>query len=161
MAFLYGILYIITRVTRKLKVMWGPFTDWKIALLSEMSLFSWLELYARYHVRVMDPNTHHSHFQFDFLCLASLITWKLQVICWCSTCVMTALLLEMFIFCVRPGCEIWMASYISEHISQSLSNKPFFGIQCTYTQNFKTSGHMWTFSISNDCYIIGDIFCVV
>ena len=27
--------------------------------------------------------------------------------------------------------------------------------------NLKTSGYIWTFDISNDCYIIGDILCVV
>ena len=44
---------------------------------------------------------------------------------------MTALLLEMFIFCVRGGCKILMARYTSECASQSPSDKPLLCIQCT------------------------------
>ena len=54
-----------------------------------------------------------------------------------------------------------MVSYASKHASQCLSDKQFVRIQCTQTCNLKTSGYMWTFSISNDCCIIGDILCVV
>ena len=81
--------------------------------------------------------------------------------CESSTCQMTPLLSKMSIFCVRAGCEIQMATYTSKHASHSLSNKPFLRVQCTQTHNLKTSGHMWTFSISNNCYIIRDILCVV
>ena len=98
----------------------------------------------------------------DVLCILALVTRKLQVIvCGHSTQRMTALLLEMSIFCVRAGCEIRMASYASKHTLQSLSDEPFLHIQCTQTHRLKTSCHMWTFSILNDCYIIGDILCVV
>ena len=38
---------------------------------------------------------------------------------------MTALLLEISIFCVRGGCKILMARYTSKCASQFLSNKPF------------------------------------
>ena len=42
---------------------------------------------------------------------------------------MTALLLEISIFCVRAGCEIRMESYASKHALQFLSDKPF----CIYS----------------------------
>ena len=74
---------------------------------------------------------------------------------------MTSLLSEMSVFCVRAGCETRIVSYASKHASQSLSDKPFLPIQSSLTHNFKTSGLTWMFSISNDCYIIGDILCVV
>ena len=54
-----------------------------------------------------------------------------------------------------------MARYASKRALQSLSNKPFLHIQCTQTHNLKPSGHIWMFSISNNCNIIGDILCVV
>ena len=58
---------------------------------------------------------------------------------------MTALLLEMSVFCVRAGYEMRFASYGSKHESQSLYDKPFV---CTYMLNLKTTGRIWTFCIS-------------
>ena len=66
------------------------------------------------------------------------------------------LLTEMSTYCVRAGCKILMARYPSNHELLSLSDKPFL-----LDINLETSGHMWTFSISNDCFIVGDILCVV
>ena len=100
-------------------------------------------------------------FWYDILCVLALVTRKLQLVFGRSTYWMTALLSEMSISCVRAGCKIQMASYTSKHASQSLCDKPFLCIHCTKTHNSKTSGHMWTFSISNDCSIITDILCVV
>ena len=100
-------------------------------------------------------------FRYNILCLLALVTRKLQVVCGHSTYQMTALLVEMSIFCVRAGCEIQMASYTSKHTSQCLFNSPFLCIQYTKTHNLKTSGHMCTFRISNDCNIINDILCAV
>ena len=56
-----------------------------------------------------------------------------------------------------------MVSYASKHGSQSLSDQSFLRIQCTYIDihNSETSGHMWTFNMLNDYYIIGGIHCVV
>ena len=71
---------------------------------------------------------------------------------------MTAVLLEMCIMCVKAGCEIWLTSYVSKHTSQYLSDKPFGR---TYTRNFKTTGYIWTFCISNNCSTIEDVYCVV
>ena len=61
--------------------------------------------------------------QYVILCVLTLVNQKLQVVCGCSTYRMTALLLEMYIFHVRAGCEIWMVSYASKYASQSLSDK--------------------------------------
>ena len=57
---------------------------------------------------------------------------------------MTALLLEISIFCVRAGCDIRLVNYGSQHLITALSNKPFVG---AYTHNLKTTGYIWTFSI--------------
>ena len=62
---------------------------------------------------------------------------------------------------IRGGCEKQMASYAFKHASEPLSDKPFLHIQCTLTDNSKTSDHMWMFSLSNYCYIIGEILCAV
>ena len=58
------------------------------------------------------------------------------------------------LFCVRAGCKIQLASYNSKHTSQSLSDNPFVH---SYTQDLKTAGHIWTFSILYDCSTIRDI----
>ena len=72
----------------------------------------------------------------------------------------TALLSVMFIFSARARCKIRIVSYGSKHALQSLSDEPFVG---PYTQNLKTSGHIWTLSISNNCYMynVRDILYVV
>ena len=98
-------------------------------------------------------------FRYVTLCLLALVARKLQVICRSSTYCMNALLSEMSIFCVRTGCKVRKASHASKH---AFPIGHFAYIQCTWTCNSKTSDHdMWTFSILNDCYIIGDILCVV
>ena len=68
-------------------------------------------------------------FRYNILCVLTRITRKLQVVCRHATYWMTALLSKMFIFFVRAGCEIWMASYVSKHALQSLSDKPLLCIQ--------------------------------
>ena len=123
---------------------------------------SWQPLCGLSHSRIMDPNTHCNTFRYDILCILTLITWKLQVVCRRSTYWTTVLLSNMSIFCVRVGREISMVSYASKHALQYLSDKPFVCIHAVVLRpNLKTSGHTWTFSISNDCYIIRDIFYVV
>ena len=97
-------------------------------------------------------------FWYDILFILKLITCKLQVAFGCSTYQMTALLSEMSIFCVRAGYEIQFASYASKHAMQCLSDKPAVR---TYMDNLKTTGHILTFCISNDCCTIGDIPCVI
>ena len=97
-------------------------------------------------------------FLYNILYMLILVIRKLQVICRCSTYWKTALLSEMSILCVRAGCEKRMVSYASKHASQSLSNKPFVH---RGMHNLNTSAHMWTFNISNDCYAIRHILCVV
>ena len=68
-------------------------------------------------------------FQYNSLCVLTLVTPKLQVACGHSTYPTTVLLPEMSIFCVRAGCEIWLTSYASKHTSESLSDKSFVHIQ--------------------------------
>ena len=48
---------------------------------------------------------------------------------------------EMFVFCFRAACELRLVSYV-----------------CTYAHNFKTTGCIWTFYISNNCSTIGDVY---
>ena len=100
-------------------------------------------------------------FRYTILCILTLVTPKLMVVCWRCTYRMSARLPQMSIICVRGGCKILMARYASKCASQSLRDKPFLRIQCTQTNNLKTSGHIWKFSILNDFYVIGDIYCVV
>ena len=108
----------------------------------------------------MDSNTHHNHFLiWHFVHILTLVTWKLQVVCEHSTYWMAALLSEMSIFCDRAACEILLVNYGSEHASQSLSADNSFSH--TYMHNLKTKGRIWTFCITNDCSIIGDIPCLV
>ena len=99
-------------------------------------------------------------FWYDILCVLTLVTRKLLVICRCCTHQTTALLLEMPIFRVRAGCEIRLVSNGFKYSLEFLSNKPFVN---TYMYNFETTGHtyIWMFSISNDCSTIRDIPCVV
>ena len=94
----------------------------------------------------------------DILCALTLITAKLQVVYGRSTYRTTPLLSEMSILCVRAGCEMRLASYVSKHASQYLSDKPLVR---TSTQLENYTGRMWTFSISNDCSTIGHIPCVI
>ena len=54
----------------------------------------------------MDPNTHRNHFLINILCVLTLVTRKLQVICRRSTYRMTALLSGMSIVCVKAGCKM-------------------------------------------------------
>ena len=64
-------------------------------------------------------------FRYTILFVLTHVTRKLQVVCWRCRYQMTALLLEMCIFCARGGCKILMTRYASKGASQSLSNKPF------------------------------------
>ena len=68
---------------------------------------------------------NETSFQCDILCIITLVTLKLHVVCGRSTYRTTALLSEMSIFCVRAGCKIQMMSYGSKNNSQSLSDEPF------------------------------------
>ena len=88
-------------------------------------------LYVRYSRRVMDPNTYRNTLRYVVLCVLTLVTRKLQVVCRRSTYRRTALLSQMSIYCVRAGFEIQMASYASKHASKSLSDKPLLHIQCS------------------------------
>ena len=88
-----------------------------------------------------------SPFGYDILCVHTLVTRKLQVVCGRFTYRTTTLLSEMYIFCVRAGCDIGMAIYASKHASESLSYKPFVR---TYTHDLKSTGPIRTFCISND-----------
>ena len=92
------------------------------------SVFSGLELHARYNGWVMAPKMHHSLFHSDMTFYAYSHNSKLQVVYRRSAYRATASLLEMSIFWVRATCEIWLASYGSKHASQSLSDMPFVHI---------------------------------
>ena len=67
-----------------------------------------------------------ANFGYDILGVLTLITRELQVVCGRFTHRTTVILLEMYIFCVRAGFEIQIASYASKHASQSLSDRPFY-----------------------------------
>ena len=94
------------------------------------------------------------------LCVLTLATRKLQVVCRRCSYRTTPLLSEMYIFFVEDGFEIQMASSAFKHASQSLSDRPFLRIQCSLTLSLKISGLTWMFSKSNECYIIRHILCV-
>ena len=123
-------------------------------------LFSGLELhvYVRYDWWVMAPNMHCNSFQYNTLCILTLITWKLQVIYECSTHQTAALLSNISIFCDRAKLEIQLESHGSKHTSQSLSGRPFMH---AYKHTVKTTGRIRTFCISHKCFTIGDIPCMV
>ena len=69
------------------------------------------------------------------LCILTLLTQKLHVVYRHCTYNMTALQLEMSVFCVRAGCEIRLVSYASKCSSQFLSDKSFVR---TYMHNLKS-----------------------
>ena len=125
-----------THTTRKPKVVQGHFTYQTIALLLEISI---LLVTAVCKTRSASYDSKHGMqpLQYDIVCVLILITKKLQVICRRSTYRTTALLPEMSIFCVRAGCEIRMVRYASKHALQSLSDKPFLGID-TQRENFRS-----------------------
>ena len=115
--FLYTILCITTCTTRKLMVVQGHFTYQTIAVQSEISILFvravckiWSASYKYKHASQPLPDT-------AFCGYLTLVTQKLQFVCGRSTYQMTALLSEMYIFCVRAGCETWMVSYASKHAS--------------------------------------------
>ena len=76
-------------------------------------------------------------FQYDILCLFTLHSW-LQLGCMWTfyKYQTTALLLEMSIFWVRVACQIPLASYVSKHTPQSLSDKPFM---LSYVAAYRTA----------------------
>ena len=69
-----------------------------------------------------------------------------------------SILSKMSIFFVRAGCKIQLASYDPKHASQSLSDKPFVH---SYTLNRKTTGHIWTLCIRNECSTIRHSLCAL
>ena len=127
--FLYGILCIITRTTRKLKVVQERFTYQTIALLSEISI---LLVRAVFEVRSMSYEFKHASQPLSnttFCAYLTFVTQKLQVVHGCSTYQTAALPSEMPIFCVRAGCEIWMTTCASKYASHPFSGEPFICIQ--------------------------------
>ena len=77
--------------------------------------FSALELDARYKWWVMAPNTHHSLFPINHLCVLTCITT-------------TTLLLDTFLVWFRFAWEIWLKSYDPRHASVVL----WYNILCIY-----------------------------
>ena len=78
-------------------------------------LFSWLELYARYGRRVMDPNMHRKHFAIHHF--VRIYTHNSKT----TGC--------MWMFCLPNDCST--IGDVSKHASQFLSHKPFLLKQCT------------------------------
>ena len=68
-------------------------------------------------------------FRYIILCILTLVTRKLQVVCWRSRYAMTPLLSEMSIFCVRGGWQILMVRYAS-NVHRSLFPISYF---CIYS----------------------------
>ena len=64
---------------------------------------------------------------------------------------MTALLLEMSIFCVTAGCEIWLSSCGSKHASESLFDTPLVH---TYTHKLKTTGHIYATALLLEAFFV-------
>ena len=61
------------------------------------------------------------------------------------------------IFCVRAGCEMPLVSYVSKHSSQFFPLSHVCVLICTH--NLKTTGYIWTFSISINA-LLSDTFFV-
>ena len=134
-SFVYAILCLWTGHSLKTKDgIWTLYQTNDCSTVRDIFTGLHVELYARYYLQVMDPNKHRNLILMrHFVCLY----W------------MSALLSEMFIFCPRAGCEMWLMSYGSIHASQFLSDNKQFVL--TYTHNLKTMGNKWTFCVSNDC----------
>ena len=119
-AFLYAILCIITHTARKLKVVWGRFyLSNDCSTIGDIYSLDWScmwDMISELWIQTRITTT----FWYDILCVITLITQKLQVICGFFTYGMTALHSELSIFCVRVGCGIRMAGYASKDTSQSL-----------------------------------------
>ena len=87
--------------------------------------------------------------QNDTLCILSLVTSKLQVVCWRSTYQTTPLLSEMYI----PLLEL-DARYEWRLMPPNMHCRLFWQAICAYTvvlnkHNLKTSDHMWTRAATN------------
>ena len=124
-AFLYAILCVITRTTRKLKVVYKNVSPSERLLYYRRYLFSCVEQYVRYDRRVMDPNTDRNHFSIRH-CMRT-YTRNSRTIC--GRCIYISN--NCSTIGERAGCEIRMASYASKHALQSLSEKLFLRIMCT------------------------------
>ena len=68
---------------------------------------------------------------------------------------MTTLLSEIFFFWVRAACKLRLASYSSNTHHCLVLIRHFVD---TYTHNLKTTDHLWTFSLSNNCSTIRDVY---
>ena len=126
-AFLYAILCIITCTTKKLKVVQGRFTYRTIGLVSEISILfvsAVCEIAsASYGFKHASPATFDATF---WAYVLTLVTRELQVVRGRFTHRTTALLSEMYIFRVRAGFEMQIASCASKHSSQSFPDRPFY-----------------------------------
>ena len=99
-------------------------------------LFSGLELYARYDRQLMNPNRYRNL----FLSIEWLLYYRIQ-------------LFSVLELDARYNWWLWLQTLIAV-----LSDKPFVR---GYMHTVKTTGYIWTFSISNDCSTIRHIPCVV
>ena len=109
---LYAILCIITHTRWKLKVVYTFYLSNNCSTMGDIyslgyrcmqNMIGELQIQTRIAIT----------FQYGILCALTVVTWKQQVICECSTYQTTALVSEMSIFCVRVGCKIQNVSYTS------------------------------------------------
>ena len=96
--------------------------------------------------------THNTtSFPYDILCVLTLVTRKLQVMYGQSTYWITALLLEMSIFGVKPGCqrrvawgtlyptgELWPHTHMIQHCVSILQAHTYIAIWYVGTHDNKT-----------------------
>ena len=92
------------------------------AVVLNWSNLSWTFSNCSYHQpshrRVMNPNMLQMHFAIRIvLCVLTFVTRKLHVVCGLFTYRNTALLSQMYIFCVTARLDILMASYAFKHAS--------------------------------------------
>ena len=124
---------------RNTKTVWRIRMIWTPNNYSTIRDFLFLgESYIQAKISELWPQTYiAASFWHTILWVLTHITWKLQGVQRCSTHWTTALLSKMFTVWVKAGCEIWLASYGSKHVLQSLSSTPFVHPSM---HNLKTTG---------------------
>ena len=122
-------------LTEKLYSVYERSAHQMIALLSEVILFL---ARAACKLRSVSYGSKHvvDSFLNTILCVLTCTTWKLKVVLH-SVYWMTAVLLEISIFCIRAGCELRLVGYGSKHSLHFLSDNTSL-----YRNNLKTTGHI-------------------
>ena len=116
-------------------------------------LFTGSELYSRYDKRVMDLNTYRNLFQIRHFVRTYNHNLKTPG-CICMFYILhDCFTIGDVFFCVKAGCEIQLASYGSNHILHSISDKQFACITWTLQVTYGHSAY-WTTTLLSETFLV-------